>query len=163
MSYFVGVENSKTSERLPYFSPGRYLLQTEMLKVFDSRSKGPLFVSEYLVLEAEGEGANPVGSKVAHLIKLRGNDSALGNIKGLVGALTGEGSGKVTQAMCDRIVAPDNPAKGTKVKAFAYNTVTREGKDFTLIQYEPSAAAELAAGTSATMPPKRGKTSSTEA
>lgn len=156
-SYFVGVENSKTSERCPYFSPGRYLLETEQIKVFDSRSKGPMFVAEFTVLEAEGEGANPVGSRVANLIKLRGNDSALGNIKGLVGALTGDGSSRVTQAMCDRIVEPSNPAKGTQVKAFAYLTKTREGADFTLIQYEPAEVATM----TATPRPAAGSTTST--
>lgn len=158
MSYFVGVENAKTSEKLPYFEPGRYLLQVEQIKVFDSRSKGPMFVAEYTILENEGEGSNEKSSRAAHLIKLRGNDSALGNVKGLVGALTGEGPGKVTQAMCDKLVAPDNPAKGAKVKAFVYVTKTREGNDFTMIQYEPTS--ELA---SVTKPPAKGATTSTRA
>lgn len=145
MSYFVGVENAKTSEKLPYFNAGKYTLRVDLIKVFDTRSKGPMFVSEYTVLESEGETANEVGSRVAHLIKLRGNDSALGNVKGLVGALTGEGAAKVNQNMCDRIVAADNPAKGTKLKAFAYVTQTREGKDFTMIQYSPSEEATFTA------------------
>lgn len=158
MSYFVGVEQAKTSEKLPYFNPGKYKLQVDLIKIFDSRSKGPMFVTEYTVLESEGSDANQPGSRVAHLIKLRGNDSALGNIKGLVGALTGEGAGKVNQNMCDRLVAADNPAKGTKVKAFAYMTQTKEGKDFTMIQYSPSEEATF----TATKPGKAGATSTSK-
>lgn len=137
MSYFVGVENAKTSEKLPYISPGQYELQVELIKVFDSRSKGPMFVAEYTVLSSEGLGANEKGSRCAQLIKLRGNDSALGNIKALVGALTGEGTAKVTQKMCDAIVSEGNPAKGAKVKAFAYETDTKAGGKFTMIQFSP--------------------------
>lgn len=135
-SYFVGVENAKTSEKLPYIQPGRYVLRVDQIKVFDSRTKGPMFVAEYTIVESEGLGANPKGSRAAHLIKLKGNDSALGNVKGMVGALTGEGSSNVTQTMCDAVVAETNPTKGTLVRAFAFITETKAGTDFTKVQYE---------------------------
>lgn len=135
MSYFVGVENAKTSEKLPYIQPGRYELRVELIKCFSSRSKGPMFVAEYTVLSSEGPLANAPGERVAHLMKLS-NDATLGNIKGLVKALTGDA--KVNQKMCDAIVAEDNPSKGTKVKAFAYFTKTKAGTDYTLVQYEPT-------------------------
>lgn len=153
MSYFIGVENAKTSEKLPYIAPGTYELEVDVIKVFESRGKGPMFVAEYTVLSSDGAGANAVGSRCAQLIKLRGNDSALGNIKGLVGALTGEGVSKVTQKMCDSIVGPGNPAKGFRVRAFAYETDTKAGGKFTMIQFDP---------VSATPPPKKGATTSTK-
>lgn len=139
-SYFVGVENAKTSEKLPYIRPGKYDLRVLVIKVFNSRSKGPMFVAEYEVLDSEGVGANEKGSRISHLIKLRGNDSALGNIKGLVAALTGEALAKVNQRMCDAIVGADNPASGTQVKAFAHEITTKANEPFTLVQYAPSEA-----------------------
>lgn len=135
-SYFVGIENAKTSERLPYFKPGSYELILDVAKVFPSRKHGPMFVSEWTITKSEGEGANPAGTRAAQLIKLSA-DTALGNIKGLVGALTGEGPSKVTQAMCDNLVSEKNPAKGSRAKAFVHITLTKAGEDFTLVQYEP--------------------------
>lgn len=161
MSFFTGIENAKTSEKLPNITPGKYLLEVDAIKAFTTRSKGPAFVAEFKVVESEGEGANPVGTRCSFYVKLS-LDSALGNIKGLAAALQDIDTKSVTQAMVDKITTTDqnpkpSPAIGTKVYADAFVIKTKEKKDFTLVQFSPYR------NVSATAAPVSGETSSTKA
>jgi hypothetical protein len=140
-SKFAGIEQAKVTEKLPYINPGRYLFEVEAIKVIASRNKGDMFVAEYLVLESDGEGANAVGSRTSHVMKLSA-DSTLGNIKGLVAALVGKPADQVTSAMADELVAADNPAKGFKVRAEAFSTTTKAGDPFTAIRYTNASKTE---------------------
>lgn len=133
MSRFGGIENAKTSDKLPNIMPGRYVLEVTGVKVIATRAKGDMFISEFKVLENGGTaGENPVGSTCSHLIKLS-LDSAMGNVKGFVQALTGEA--KVTSDLVDGLVSPENPAAGTKVRAEAFMIKTKAGADFTKVNY----------------------------
>lgn len=134
MSNFTGIENAKTSEKLPPLSEGQYTLLVEALKVIDTRSKGKMFVAEFEVLESEGAKANPRGSRASHLIKMS-LDSALGNIKGLIAAILGESEKNVTATLCDQATADDQPCRGAHVRAEAFLTKTKAGNDFTLVKY----------------------------
>lgn len=154
MSKFAGIEKAASSDRLPYIQQGSYLLEIDAVKVISTRGKGDMFIIEAKVLESAGANANEVGSKLSHLIKMS-NDSAMGNIKAFVSALTGDS--KVTSETVDKIISAENPAAGTKVRADAFNIKTRAGADFTRVNYTyvPEVSPEAAAAKNA---PAKAKT-----
>lgn len=133
-----GFDDAKVFEKLPHINPGNYLLEVEALKITPSRNKGPMFIAEFKVIEADGPGANPPGTQCSDVIKMS-MDSALGNIKGLVAALINEPSTAISQAMAEKLIAPENPAKGEKVRLEAFLTKTKAGADFTAKKYSPAA------------------------
>lgn len=149
---FAGIEQARTSDKLPYIQPGNYLLEVESIKLVDSRTKGAIFCAEFKVLDAKGEGANPIGSRCSHLIVINGNDSALGNIKSFVQALTGDTN--ITKAMVDALVGPENPAAGETVRAEAFLTKTKRGTDFTRVSYSPAESAAAPAPAAEAKPTK---------
>lgn len=138
MSLFAGIENAKTSERLPNIRPGLYTLQVQALKAFTSRAKGPMFVAEFSVLESSGPDANAPGSSASHIIKMS-LDSALGNIQGLMAAVLNVPTEKVTESICDEAVSAKGSelVKGAKVRAEATVVKTKAGGDFTRVRYRP--------------------------
>lgn len=100
-----------------------------------------MFIGEFKVLESSGSQANEVGTSVSQVIKMS-LDSALGNIKTIAAAVSGEPEKNITAAMCEALVGDKNPAKGVKVKAEASLTKTKAGNDFVLIKYAPVDAAK---------------------
>ena len=147
MGRFTGIENAKVTERLQNLSIGQYVLQVDAVKVVESRGKGDMFISEFTVLSSKGEGANPEGSRVSTIIPLR-LDMALPNIKAFVAALTGEDLKAVTEKMVDTLVSAKNPAKGTVVRADAFEIQKKDGSPFTKVAFmhvTPDEAAKLAA------------------
>lgn len=136
MSEFSGIENASSTARLANLRPGVYVLEAQAFKLVNSRAKGKMFISEWKVIEASGSEANEVGTSASQVIKMS-LDSALGNIKAIVAAVSGESEKNITSAMCDAIVSEKNPAKGVKVRAEATLTKTRAGTDFTLIKWAP--------------------------
>lgn len=147
MGRFTGIENAPVSEKLPHFEVGRYLLRVDAVKCITARGKGDMFISEFTVLESDGEGANPKGSRVSQVIPLS-LDTALGNIKQFVSALTGEELKSVSEKMVDNLVSPKNPAAGTVVRAEAFIIAKKNGEPFTKIAYShatPDEAARSAA------------------
>lgn len=144
MSEFAGIETAEVSGKLPNLRAGTYLFQIDAVKMVKSRSKGAFFVVEVTILEAQGEGANEVGSRASWMVKMS-LDNALGNIKGFVAALTNEPLTAVTSSLCDELVAEDQPAKGERVRAHAFIIKTKSGNDFTKVDFshfaEPQAAA----------------------
>lgn len=141
MSDFSGIENASSTTRLPNFRPGVYTLEVQAFKLVNSRSKGKMFIGEFKVLESSGSQANEVGTSVSQVIKMS-LDSALGNIKTIAAAVSGEPEKNITAAMCEALVGDKNPAKGVKVKAEASLTKTKAGNDFVLIKYAPVDAAK---------------------
>lgn len=133
MSDFSGIENAQVTARLPNLRPGVYTLEVQAFKLVNSRSKGKMFVGEFKVLESAG-GGNEVGTTASQVIKMS-LDSALGNIKSIAAAVSGEPERSITAQMCDALVSEKNPARGTKVRAEASLTKTRAGNDFTLIKW----------------------------
>ncbi len=136
---FEGVENASSNSKLPYLSPGQYVLQVDGIKQVSGRGgKGPFFIAEFTVLDAKGNGANEVGSRASHVTNMA-LESALGNVKGFVSALIAKPEKAVTKQICDELLTEAQPARGSKVKADAFMTKTRAMKDFTKITYSPVA------------------------
>lgn len=162
MSDFAGIETAKTSDRLPNLAPGcSYLLTVKSNKKFRSRKGEVFFAAEFTIDESIGPNANAPGTDASWLVKMTGNDSALGNIKGYVAALIKEPVTKVTAGMCDELVADANPAAGTKVRVTTMLVQTKKGTDFTLHNYSPAntsaTAIPVAAAQSETTQPAKGK------
>jgi hypothetical protein len=136
MSKFKAVETAKINDKLPSLNIGTYLLEVKAVKHVQGNT-GEYFISEFKVLESSGEGASSVGSEVSHLIKLdtKYKDTAYGNVKSFVAALTKENPDNIKGAMVDALVSDKNPAKGERLRATAFNSPTKEGKDFTKVRY----------------------------
>lgn len=159
MSDFAGIETAKTSDRLPNLAPGcSYTLKVKSNKKFKSRKGETFFAAEFTILDAVGPNANSIGTDASWLVKMTGNDSALGNIKGYVAALIKEPVTKVTAAMCDELVADSNPAAGNTVRVTTLLVPTKKGTDFTIHSYSPDTGASTA-----TAIPVAGEASSTPA
>jgi hypothetical protein len=166
MSDFAGIENAKTSEKNAHLAPGcSFVLEVMANKKFKSRKGETWFAAEFSILEASGPDANPVGSVASYLVKMTGNDSALGNIKGYVAALINEPPTKVDAKMCEELVGVENPGQGTKVRVTTVATKTGKGGDFTLHKFSPyiesasSTVIPAADAPTATTSPAKGKTS----
>lgn len=134
MSDFSGIENATSTARLPAIRPGLYTMEVLSFKIVNSRAKGKMFIGEFKVLEAAGANSNEVGTTCSQVIKMS-LDSALGNIKSVAAAVSGEPEKNITAQMCDALVSDKNPAKGVKVKAEASLTKTKAGNDFTLVKW----------------------------
>lgn len=134
MSDFSGIENAQSTARLPSIRPGLYTMEVQAFKLVNSRAKGKMFIGEFRVIEASGAGANEPGTTCSQVVKMS-LDSALGNIKSIASAVSGEPEKAITAQMCDALVSDKNPAKGVKVRAEASLTKTKAGNDFTLIKW----------------------------
>lgn len=138
MSDFAGIENAKTSDRLPNLTAGcSYILRAESNKKFKSRKGETFFAAEFTIIESSGPNANAPGTQASWLVKMTGNDSALGNIKGYVAALIHEPVKNVSAAMCDELVGEDNPAAGKNVRVSTMLVPTKKGGEFTLHNFAP--------------------------
>jgi hypothetical protein len=153
---FVGIENANPTEKLPHLRPGVYVLEVKALKYIPNSRKGALSIAEFEVVEAQGEGANEPGTSASHVIKMS-LESALGNVRGLVAAVSNTPVKSVSRKDCVEAFGADNPAKGVKVDAEAFVTKTKAGTDFTLISYAPYES------TSMTTSPAKGAMSATAA
>ena len=133
---FDDIENAEAGSNLPKIVPGEYQLQVEALKFIKSKKgKGTFAIGEFSVISSAGEGANPTGSRIAHMIKMA-LPSSKGNVKSLIAAVSGEGEKNVTSTLAKEAFSDDQPCKGQVVKASAFNITTGAGKPFTVVKYE---------------------------
>jgi hypothetical protein len=153
---FDGIESAETSGRLPNIVPGRYVFEIQALKMIRSRTKGSMFIAEFRVAEALGTNANEVGSLCSWIVKMS-LDNAKGNIKGFVAALLNEPNTNVTSAMCEDLVAPDQIARGRKIRGDASVIKTKAGNDFTLVMFSPFESAPVEAPVPAAVPSSKKK------
>ena len=143
MSKFDGVDKAEASDKLPFISPGTYVLEVSRLKLVESKTGEDFFAAEFKVLEAEGAEARPAGTECVHLIKLSGKwrMTALGNVKAFAAALIGESVENIGTSDMDELVSDEQPALGNKIRAFAFNAQTKNGGQFTKVKYSTFAPA----------------------
>lgn len=157
---FEGIEKAQSTQKLPHIKPGKYVFEVLALKWIPNSRKGALSVGEFKVIEAIGEESNEVGTSCSHVIKMS-LDSALGNVKSLVAAISGKAEADVTAKDAQDAFATTNPAAGVRVNVEAFVTKTKAGTDFTLVTYQPystsATPAPVAGATSTTAAPKAGK------
>jgi hypothetical protein len=136
MGFFDGIESAKVASDAQYVRPGVYELEVLETKTGKSPKDGRQFaVAEYKVLAAAPGSECKVGDKVSHMVMMVGLHWQ-GDIKAMVAAISGCPSKMVDAAGTELFFGPQQPARGKKVNARAWNTTTRGGKQFTKIRYD---------------------------
>lgn len=135
--FFKGIESVEAFSKLPYFSPGSGIVELQAAKKVESKSEDKFFRTEWLVIESTGPEANPPGSLVSNSIKMNGKyrESALRDVKGIVGALIDEDPKNVTAGDADELANEDkNPGKGTRVR---YVATRKDDSTFVRVSFSP--------------------------
>ena len=139
MGIFDGISEATVYGGGRYLTPGKYGLKVKELKTFES-TKYPgrnYFAAELEVLETSSEDYIE-GDVVTWLVDLS-QTPAMSNILGFALALSPENKqSDITPAVMEELVSPDQPASGIEVKADAFLTQTRAGKDFTKVIWHAS-------------------------
>lgn len=149
-SLFAKIHTKKQSGGGDYIAPGRYRLRIKKISAPESRKdEGQTnFIAEFEVLECEGskgaEAPFKAGDDVTWLVKMSWK-SALDNINGFFCAVANCEPHEVTETACEEAVSDDNPCAGIVVNALAYNVKTRDGGDFTKVNWSTDGAEPAAA------------------
>ena len=136
MGIFKGIKEHSVTGGGRYLTPGNYTLEVEEVKTFESQQKkGRMyFCADFTVLSTTSSDYAP-GERVSWLVNMD-QPSALSNVKGFAMALSPDISeGEITEEAMEELVSSDNPAAGSRLKANAYNVVTRSGGDFTKVAW----------------------------
>lgn len=145
---FSGLSSAKVFERGVYLNPGNYTLQIENCLVKETRKSGNGFIVEMTVLSADGEGANPVGSKATWFQSLKDKDVAFGAIKEALYAFLGYDYSTQKEEIAKDIdpnieslieeAITKNALKGSKVGCTVKMKKTQKGLDFSQHHWSPS-------------------------
>jgi hypothetical protein len=116
-----------------YWLPGRYLVEIDTVKLFESRKGKDLFIVVGKNIESDNE-ERPIGSKPSWVVSLD-QDAAPGNIKGFFAAVLGVNHTDLGdddwQKVWSRATDEDNPLCGFVAKLECVMIKTRAGNDFT--------------------------------
>ena len=143
MGIFSGMKEASVSGSGRFIIPGDWELEVRELLVKQSQQhRGEtFFIAEFDVLAvtppADYEGKFPfkAGDEVSWLVKMS-QPSAHGNIKGLAMALVpGSEEEDIDEETMEDMISSNQPAKGSKVFARAFNTKTRANSDFTVVKW----------------------------
>jgi hypothetical protein len=132
-----------------YLEPGEYLLEIETLKSVKTRSKGPMFVADFKVLESTNE-TRPAGTRANYTV-LTDLDWGPANLKEFLVAASGldpfspADATKVAaenwDAMLEAAISDAQPYKGLKIRSLAreQKTTSAQAKraSFTKIMFYP--------------------------
>jgi hypothetical protein len=154
------INNAEGSKGGEYLLPGNYVVQIQRCKEFTTREKDEAFIAELLVIESDNEKMPP-GKKPALFIKElpKYPELYLGNVADFIRAglaSMAEQHGEecpeteeiqLTKELGLSVTGTDNLLAGVYLTAYAFNKPTREGKDFTRINWStpPNLAEILAA------------------
>lgn len=141
MGVFSGIEQAKTFKKSPYIAPGQYTLSVRSLAVVNSKAgkSRVFFVAEFDVVASTNPEFQP-GALVSWLVDMNNGDTSLSDVKLFASAILDCEEEEVTEAAMDKLTGPEQPATGIRVKANAFNIVTRAGADFTKIRWDSCTA-----------------------
>lgn len=136
-SAFAGIEKASTYKNAPYIMPGQYDLTIRALALVESKKKRgqQFFVAEFDVAST----TNPdfkAGDLVSWLVDMDHGETALSNCKAFAAAVLDCDEEQIDEATMLKLVGPEQPAAGIRVKANAFNIKTRAGSDFTKIRWD---------------------------
>lgn len=137
MGAFSGIENTRTYKNAPYLTPGQYELVIRSLSLVDSKKKRgqQFFVAEFDVVSASN-GEFQQGALVSWLVDMDHGETALSNCKMFASAVLDCDEEEVNESAMEKLVGPDQPAAGIRVKANAFSIKTKSGNDFTKIRWD---------------------------
>jgi hypothetical protein len=131
MSAFKGIEEKFSSQGGVYPEAGIYkLLNVSILKQFKDRKADECFVAEFEILDSDVDD-RPAGSTMSWMANLSKHDAALGNVRGLLAALTGSDESTIDEDACLEMVGEEQPGRNRLIKLEAINIITQKGNPFT--------------------------------
>lgn len=142
MGVFGGIEKAKFSEGGSYIQTGVHRLEVDSCKHIKTKDGIDAFVVEFKILESSNPKHEP-GSLASHMIQIKPNTPALGNISQfLQTSLSKPGELVAPEAITEEAVlystSEANPLKGTIVRAVGTEIKTKgKGLPFTKIKYFP--------------------------
>lgn len=114
-----------------FWEPGKYLVYIEEVKLYESKTKGDMFIVAGINLESNNE-ERPVGSKPSWVVKLS-QPSAFGNIKAFLAAAHNEPVEEITSDVAELDTMESNPLCGKLVRLEVTTIQTQKTKsDFSL-------------------------------
>lgn len=137
MGAFSGIENTKTYKNSPYLTPGQYELTVRSLSLVESKKKRgqQFFVAEFDVVTTTNPEFQP-GSLVSWLVNMDHGETALSNCKAFAAAVLDCDEEEVNEEAMEKLVGPEQPAQGIRIKANGFNIKTKAGDDFTKIRWD---------------------------
>jgi hypothetical protein len=136
-SLFKGIEEATSSQRDPRIEPGVYpILAVDSISAFWSeRQKTNFFLATFEILESNVPD-HPAGTRVCWMKDFK-NDVTLGLVKQLAAAILGVSIEEITEDICEKLVASDNPANGRLVHCAATSEVSKGGNTYTKCAWSP--------------------------
>jgi len=135
------VANAEPTERRPTLGEGRYFLQIEAIKMFDSKKNATTwFLSEFEVLDSDQDTVPP-GSKRVWLQDMT-QDSSYTNVKNFFGAILPAATEEQLKNpdMLLQLVSPKNPAAGERVRleVSMQDSQSNPGRQYRYYAWEPA-------------------------
>jgi hypothetical protein len=136
-SAFAGIENTRVYQNTPFMTPGQYELTIRSMALVDSKKKRgqQFFVVEFDVDSTTAPDFKQ-GDLVGWLVDMDHGETALSNCKAFASAVLDCEETQIDEATMLKLVGPDQPATGVKIKANAFTIKTKSGNDFTKIRWD---------------------------
>jgi len=139
MSIFDGIENvaAEGTSLKQYFSSGNYQVTINSVFLHEKRlGGGKLFIVETTVDESDNPNIKP--GEHRNWVQSFSIPSALPRIKSFIGSAYGlcpqrqlkDINTKITAAICNEVVGPNNPLRGKKLLLTCVSKNTKAGKEF---------------------------------
>ncbi len=134
-----------------YFEPGNYLVQVQCCKMIVTRNKDNMFVAECIIIKSDSDNKSlQPGAEPAYAVNMDGRfpDLSMGNVADFMRAglasmaeQVGEEHEEVDKIEIDDDTAnsitdeEENLLSGVFLEVKAWNKPTREGNDFTRVNF----------------------------
>jgi len=137
MSAFAGIEKTRVYQNAPYLTPGQYELVIRSMSLVDSKKKRgqQFFVAEFDVMSTTAPEFKS-GDLVSWLVDMDHGETSLSNCKAFASAVLDCDEEQIDEATMLKLVGPEQPAAGVKIKANAFTIKTKGGNDFTKIRWD---------------------------
>lgn len=136
-SAFSGIEKVGTYKNSPFITPGQYELTIRSLVLIDSKKKRgqQFFVAEFDVGGCTNGEFEP-GALVSWLVDMDHGETSLSNCKAFAAAVLDCEEEQIDEGTMLKLVGPEQPATGVRLKANAFNIKTKSGNDFTKVRWD---------------------------
>lgn len=141
MGMFTGIGEAQVGVGRRYFVQGKFKVKVQEVTSGTTRKGMRFFAVESEVLESNADAFKP-GDVASWFVKMDGNDSALGNIKGFLAAALDLPPAEVTEDDAELAVSQDQPLVGAELVVVANQVKTRAGRDFTAVNWYSLSASE---------------------
>lgn len=140
MNPFDGMNDAPPSVGGAYLVPGNYDLEIVEVKLVKSQRESTMFFAAEFDVLASNVDEVKVGSKRSWVANFK-HKSTLSNIKHFLAAALDVEFDDVDEDVSKACVDEDQPLKGVRVRAEAFNVKTKQNRDFTKVKWEHLAEA----------------------